>query len=166
MPKLESHRENGPATRAAAHAQQRASNGRLAWRKRRTFAHVDAAPRLARLIEVVVELRRPVCSTRARPRSALAVQTEICKRRRMRGLARECRASAAREACCFKPIAVCTYEGAQCHCSSRLKRHDSQVGCRDCCRCGMCSRSSCPRHCSSPRAAARTSNRTNAALAA
>ena len=158
MPRLEGHRKNGPATHAAAHAQQRAGSGRLGRRKRRTFEDVHAAPRLARLLEGVVELRRPVCCTRARPHSAQAVRTEICERRRMRGLARECRAIAARETWRFEPIAVCTYEGAQSRCSSMPKRHDSQVGCRDCCRCGTCSWSVCPCRCSSPRAAARSSN--------
>ena len=119
---------------------------------------MHAAPRLARLLEILVELRRPVCCTRARPHSAQAVRTEICERRRMRGLARECRAIAARETWRFEPIAVCTYEGAQSRCSSMPKRHDSQVGCRDCCRCGTCSWSVCPCRCSSPRAAARSSN--------
>ena len=166
MPKLESHRENGPATHGAAHAQQRAGSGRLGRRKRRTFADVHAAPRLARLLEILVELRRPVCCTRARPHSELAVRTEICKRRRMRGLARECRASAAREAWRLESIAVRTYKCAQSCCSSSLKLADSQVGCPDCCRCRMGSTSACPHSCSPPCAAARSSSRTNAASAA
>ena len=119
---------------------------------------MHAAPRLARLLEILVELRRPVCCTRARPHSELAVRTEICKRRRMRGLARECRASAARETCCFEPITVRTYKGAQSRCCSMPKHHDSQAGCRDCCRCRTSSLIVCPCRCSSPRAAARSSN--------
>ena len=76
----------------------------------------------------------------------------------MRGLARECRASAARETCCFEPITVRTYKGAQSRCCSMPKHHDSQAGCRDCCRCRTSSLIVCPCRCSSPRAAARSSN--------
>ena len=54
---------------------------------------------------------------------------------RMRGLAEECRASAAHESWRFHRIAVRTYRDAQRRCCSTLKRDDSRASCRDCCRC-------------------------------
>ena len=151
-------REGGPATRAAAHAQQRAGSSRLARRKWRTFADVDGAPRLARLLEVLVELVRPGSCTAARTQLAPAAWTKICARPRIIGLAREYRASAARWAWRLERVAVRTCKGAQPRCCSMLQRHDSQAGCRDGCCCGNGYSSACPSRCWSPRAAARSSN--------
>ena len=156
--RAERQRENGPATRTVARAQQCAGSSRLARRKWRTFADADGAPRLARLLEVLVELVRPGSCTVTRTQHALAVWTEICARPRMRGLTRECRASAARWAWRLERVAVRTYKGAQSRCCSMLKPHDSQAGRRDGCCCGNGSSSVCPSRCSSPRAAARSSN--------
>ena len=66
MLKLESHRENGPARRAEAHTQQRAGSGGLARPQQLTFEFVVGAPPLARLVEVLEELRQPAACTRAR----------------------------------------------------------------------------------------------------
>ena len=76
MRRLQGHSENGPVRRAAAHAQQRAGSSRLARRKWRTFADVDGAPRLARLLEVLVELVRPGSCTAARTQLAPAAWTK------------------------------------------------------------------------------------------
>ena len=81
--------------------------------KRRTFEAVHAGPRLARLLEVVEELRRPVRCTRARPHSAWLSGQLFNRTSRMRGFSRECRASAAREAWRFERVAVRTHQGAQ-----------------------------------------------------
>ena len=64
--RVEGHRDNGPATRAAAHAQQRAVSRGRARQRQRTVEDLEQAPRFAHLLEVLEELRRPVVGTRAR----------------------------------------------------------------------------------------------------
>lgn len=165
MPKQEAHRENGPATRGAAHGSAAAGSGRLVGRKRRTGEEAAAPPNILRFLEVFAGLRRPVSRAIARCANSLGLRTAFQRNVKMRGLAKECRASAARESWRFQRVVVRTYQDAQRRCCGTLKRADSRAGCRDCCRCEMSSGSVCPRRCSSPRAAARTSNRTNAASA-
>ena len=64
--RVKGHRDNGPATRAAALAQQRAGSGRRARQERRTADDLDEAEPAAHLLEVLDKLRRPVVGTRAR----------------------------------------------------------------------------------------------------
>ena len=71
------HRENGPAARGAAHAQQRASSRRLARRQRRTGEEGDVAPPEVAFLEVKVELRRRVLCDAVRIFSSLACRTEF-----------------------------------------------------------------------------------------
>ena len=139
MPKQEAHRENGPATRGAAHGSAAAGSGRLVGRKRRTGEEGDVAPPEVAFLEVKVELRRRELCDAVRIFSSLACRTEFQRNVKMRGLAKECRASAARESWRFQRVVVRTYQDAQRRCCSALKRADSRAGCRDCCRCRRCS---------------------------
>ena len=75
--KLEGQHEDGPATRASSTRLAARRQSRLAWQQQRTFEDIVGAPRLARLLEVVEELRRPVSCTDARPQHALACRTEL-----------------------------------------------------------------------------------------
>ena len=66
VPRIEGHRDSGPATRAAAHAQQCAGSRGRARQRQRTVEDLEQAPRFAHLLEVLEELRRLVVGTRAR----------------------------------------------------------------------------------------------------
>ena len=76
MRRLEGHGENGPARRAAAHAQQHTGSDGHAGQAQRTAGDLDEATRTARLLDMVEEPRRPVSSIGVRPSSILAVQSE------------------------------------------------------------------------------------------
>ena len=77
MPILEGHRENDPATREAAHAQQRVGSGRLARLKRRTREEGDAPPVILRVLEVVAGRRRLVSRAIARAANYLGLRDSI-----------------------------------------------------------------------------------------
>ena len=111
--RVEGHRDNGPATRAAALAQQRAGNRRRAQQQRRTVVDLAQAPRLAHLLEVLEELRRPVVGTRARHTLLGSCGQNFDTFSITCGLARECRESAARWAWRFERVAVLTPKGGQ-----------------------------------------------------
>ena len=64
--RTERNRDSGPATRAAAHAQQHAVSRGRARQRQRTVEDLEQANRLAHLLEVLEELRRPVVGIRAR----------------------------------------------------------------------------------------------------
>ena len=76
MRRLEGHSENGPARRAAAHAQQHTGSDGRAGQAQRTAGDLDEATRTARLLDIVEERRRPVSGIDARPTSTLALQTD------------------------------------------------------------------------------------------
>ena len=109
----EGHRDNGPATRASSTHSAARRQSRLARPRQRTFEDAVGAPRLARLLEVLEELRRPVSCSGARPHNPLGLRTAFERTSRMRGLARECRKWAAPWAWQFERVAVLTLKGGQ-----------------------------------------------------
>ena len=111
MAKVEGQRENGPATRASSTHSAARRQSRLARPRRRTIEDILGSPSLARLLEVLEELRRTVSCTDARPHNYLACRTAFEQTSRMRGLARECRKWAAPWAWQFDCIVVRTYQG-------------------------------------------------------
>ena len=90
----------------------RAGNRRRARQQRRTVVDLAQAPRLAHLLEVVEELRRLVVGTRARPARLWPCRQNFHKFSSTRGLAMDCRKSAARWAWRFERVAVLTFTGA------------------------------------------------------
>ena len=111
--RVKGHRDNGPATRASALAQRCAGNRRRARQQRRTVVDLAQAPRLAHLLEVVEELRRLVVGTRARPARLWPCRQNFHKFSSTRGLAMDCRKSAARWAWRFELVVVLTLKGGQ-----------------------------------------------------
>ena len=110
--KLEGQHEDGPATRASSTRLAARRQSRLACQQQSTFEDIGGAPRLARLLEVVEELRRPVSCTDALPHNPLGLRTTFERTSRMTGLARECRERAAQRPCQFERIVARTYNGA------------------------------------------------------
>ena len=94
MAKVEGQSENGPATRASITHSAARRQSRLARPRQRTVEDIVAAPRLARLLEVLEELRRPVWCTDARPHNSLACRTAFertsTNERVGKGMSREC----------------------------------------------------------------------------
>ena len=113
MLKLESHRENGRATRAGSVRSAAHRQSRLARPRQRTFEDVVGAPRLACLLDILEELRRPVSCTGARPHDSLACRTAFDANVNLTGLARECRKWATPWACQFDCVAVLTLKGGR-----------------------------------------------------
>ena len=111
--RVKGHRPNGPATHTSALTQRRAGNRRRARQQRRTVVDLAQAPRLAHLLEVVEELRRLVVGTRARPARLWPCRQNFDKFSSTRGLAMDCRKSAARWAWRFERVAVLTFTGGQ-----------------------------------------------------
>jgi hypothetical protein len=120
--RVEGHRDSGPATRAAAHAQQRAGSRGRARLRQRTFEDVVGAPRLACILDILEELRRPVSCTGARPHDSLACRTAFDTNVNLRGLARECRKWATPWACQFDCVAVLTLKGGRRRSCSKWRR--------------------------------------------
>ena len=106
--RVEGHRDNGPATRAAALAQQRASSRRRARQEQRTADDLDEAGPTAHLLEVLEELRQPLVGTRARPARRWPCGQNFEQTSRTRGLAREWRENAARWVWRFERVAART----------------------------------------------------------
>ena len=86
MRRLEGHGENGPARRAAAHAQQHTGSDGRAGQAQRTAGDLDEATRTARLLDIVEEPRRPVSGIDTRLTSTLALQTDSRSNVDVRGL--------------------------------------------------------------------------------
>ena len=98
-------------TRASSTHSTARRQSRLARPRQGTFEDIVGAPRLARLLEVLEELRRPVSRTDARPHNPLGCRTAFERTSRMRGLAREHREITTRWACRFERIVARTYKG-------------------------------------------------------
>ena len=111
--RVEGQRDNGPVTRAAAHAQQCAGSRRRARQQQRTAEDLADAEQVAHLLEVLEELHRPVVGTRARPARCWPCGQNLKQNVDTRELARECRESAARWAWRFERVAVLTFTGGQ-----------------------------------------------------
>ena len=112
--RVEGHRDNGPATRAAALAQQRAGSSRRAQQQRRTVEDLEQAPPFAQLLEVLEKLRRPGACSRAHLDSPWACGQNLKQNVDTRELARESRNRTARWAWRFERVAVLTLKGGQC----------------------------------------------------
>ena len=97
------HRHSLSAAQATGDARQ----------QRRTVVDLAQAPCLAHLLEVVEELRRLVVGTRARPARLWPCRQNFHKFSSTRGLAMDCRKSAARWAWRFERVAVLTFTGGQ-----------------------------------------------------
>ena len=160
VPSGEVHREDGPATCAAAHAQQRAGSRKSARLPQRTFTWkpVGFSPR--RFLEVLAVLRR--------------AQTGSCEHRRVRNHLRTEFSSVLENArvgqgrsqwdgalgVAVRAQRVTHHHRPPVTRPQRPWRKTVGVGHLDCGRWRRCFSSACPRHCSSPRAAARSSNLT------
>ena len=111
--RVKGHRDNGPAARTLALAQRCAGNRRRARQQRRTVVDLAQAPLLAHLLEVLAELCRPVVGIRAHPARLWPCGQNLSQNSSTRGLARDCRKSAARWAWRFELVVVLTFKGGQ-----------------------------------------------------
>ena len=164
--RLEGHRDNGPVTRAAAHAQQHAGNRERARQQQRTADEVDDSARLARLHEVLEELRQLAVGALARLTEIWACGQNLSTNVDNERLGRERRESAARWAWRFEYAVARTLSGGLWRDCSNMVLADNGAGHVKCRRSPMCFSSACPRDCSPPRAAALASDFIERPLAA
>ena len=158
--RVEGHRENGPVTRAVAHAQQRAGNRERARQGQRTAEGLDEATTLAHLLEVPEELRQLAVGVLARRTEIWACGQNMSANVDNGSVGRESRESAARWAWRFECIVARTLSGGLCRVCSMPIRIDSGAGHVNCHRRPWCFSSARSRRCSPSHAAARSGDLT------
>ena len=111
MVRVEGQRENGPAARAAAHAQQRESNRQSARQRQRTAGDLVDVARLAHLLEVLEGLCQLAVGALARRTEIWACGQNMSANVDNERLGRDRRESAARRAWRFEFIVARTLSG-------------------------------------------------------